>query len=56
MRKLYKLCPKDEVCQISEYFEWQFMRRCSKISPDFTPFCPNRFQPLDFHKLEFPFP
>jgi len=27
MRKLYKPCPKDAVCQISEYSDCQFMRR-----------------------------
>jgi len=32
MCKLYKTCPKDAVCQISEYLDCQFMRRTfSKI-------------------------
>jgi len=43
MCKLYKPCPKDAVCQISEYLDCQFMRRRSSNihhSPNITPFCP----------------
>jgi len=35
-------------------------KKIFKYSPNFTPFCPllspNRCQPLDFHKLESPYP
>jgi len=31
LHKLYKTCPKDAVCQISEYLDCQFMRRFCKI-------------------------
>jgi len=41
MRKVYKPCPKDAVCQISEYLDCQFMRTFSKIHqilPFFAPY------------------
>jgi len=57
MCQLYKPYPKDAVCQISEYLVCQFMRRkCSKIHPFCPLLGPNRCQPLDFCKLETPFP
>jgi len=42
MRKLYKPCPKDAVCHISEYLECQFTRRTfskiHQILPLFAPY------------------
>jgi len=38
--QIYKPCPKDDACQISEYLDCQFMRRrCFKIH-QFYPFLP----------------
>jgi len=60
MCKVYKPCPKDAVCQISECLDCQFMWRYFIIHQKFTPFCPlwgpKRCQPLEFCKLESPFP
>jgi len=38
MRKIYKPCPKDAVCQISEYLDCQFIRTFSKIHQILTFF------------------
>jgi len=56
MCKLYKPCPKDAVCQISEYLDFQFMRRrifkIHKILPLFAPYwAPIIASPLIFANL-----
>jgi len=53
MRKLYKPCPKDAVCQISEYLGCQFTRRrffkIYQILPIFAPYwAPIGASPLIF--------
>jgi len=56
MRKLYRPCPEDVVCHISEYLDCQFVRRTpSKIhqilplfAPYWVPICVN---PLIFSNL-----
>jgi len=40
MHKLFKPCPKDAVCQISEYLECQFVGRRSFKFTKFYPFLP----------------
>jgi len=61
MRKLYKPCLKDAVCQDIRVFGLPFHeKKIFKNSPNFTPFCPllgpNRRQLLDFRKLESTYP
>jgi len=61
MRKLYKPCLKDDVCQISVYWDYQILRRRSskihQILPLFLPrIGPNRCQPLNVCKIESPVP
>jgi len=56
MRKLYKPCPKDTGCQISEYLDSQFMRRrffkIHQILPLFAPYwAPIDASPLIFANL-----
>jgi len=56
MRKVYKQCPKNAACQISEYLDSEFMRRRSlkihQILPLFAPYwAPNRGQPHWFSNL-----
>jgi len=55
MHKIDKPCPKDAVCQISEYLDRQFMRRFFKIHqilPLFAPYwAPIGARPLNFAKL-----
>jgi len=49
MHKLYKPCPKDAVCQISQYLDCQFMRRrflkIHQILPPFAPYWATNLNP-----------
>jgi len=56
MRKVYKPCLEDAVCQISEYLDCQFMRRTflkiHQILPIFAPYwAPIGASPLIFANL-----
>jgi len=53
MCKLYKPCPKDAVCQISEYLDCQFMRRRSSKIHQILPLSAPYWAPIGASPLIF---